>query len=52
VFREDEDMAELVQKGSREQAVADDVPGRNTATTPDADSNAAKRKNWLFGKKA
>lgn len=51
VFRENEDLAELARKGSREQAVAEDAPDQNTTSSPEPDATAAKRKNWLFGKR-
>ncbi|KAK2609038.1 hypothetical protein QQS21_002408 [Conoideocrella luteorostrata] len=52
VLRDNEDLDELTGKSSREQAVIDDGPGRAAVSGPDPDSTAAKRKNWLFGKKA
>ncbi|KHN98587.1 uncharacterized protein MAM_03711 [Metarhizium album ARSEF 1941] len=52
VFRENESESELARKISREQAVADDAPKRDAATSPDPDTTSHKRKNWLFVKKA
>ncbi|KAG5971981.1 hypothetical protein E4U55_000977 [Claviceps digitariae] len=60
VFRESEELSELARQTSKEQAVVDDATSSDTAAAagaaaagPDADlTAAAKRKHWLFGKKA
>ena len=50
IFRETEDSNKLARKPSQEQAIDDSADSKDTAS-PEPEANAAKRKNWIFGKK-